>query len=68
MRAVHMEPGYGDDSDDFNFYVGRAGTQLRSKPQTLVSSRAGAVTLVGMLASGGLCGPVNSSVRCCASG
>jgi hypothetical protein len=35
------------------------------QPQTLVSSWAGAVTLVGgELASGGLCGPVNGSVRC----
>jgi hypothetical protein len=49
---------------DFNFYVDRAGTQLPCKPHNLVGSWAGAVTLRGELASGGLCGPVNGNVRC----
>ena len=44
-------------------YAGRAGIKLHCQPQTLVCSSAlaaWAVTMVGELASFGLCGPMNS--------
>jgi hypothetical protein len=60
--------GCGGDNDECNLYAGEVGTQLRYQAANVSWSQGLSSDAGGELASGGLCGPVNSSLRCSASG